>query len=368
MKTLLLSFAALFAISCAADKTKTKIDVYGWEGGNAKATQEELVKQMTDLKAHNLKGVFYNVGFDMEGIKKASKAAKDAGLEFHAWIPTMVQGKNDLIDSSWYAVSREGVSALVKPAYVPYYTFLCPNREEVYQYLSNKYLEVAALETVDGVHLDYIRYADVILAPGLWAKYGLVMDQEFPQFDYCYCPKCVADFKAATGIDILAEGDNAQNNEQWKQFRYDVVTKFVNRLSDDVHKAGKKISAAVFPGPSLSKKMVRQEWDKWNLDMTMPMLYNDFYSAGPEWVGELTKEGVTALNGKNPLYSGLFICPDPAKKSTEKDPEGHGLLPEEMAIAINGAIDNGAAAICLFTPSRMTEEHWKALDAAVKVN
>ena len=33
----------------------------------------------------------------------------------------------------------------------------------------------------------------------------------------------------------------------------------------------KEISAAVFPGPhSHAVKMVRQEWDKWNLDAFLP--------------------------------------------------------------------------------------------------
>lgn len=44
---------------------------------------------------------------------------------------------------------------------------------------------------------DMIRYPDVILAEGLWAKYGLHMDREYPRFDYCYCDNCVEGFLAA---------------------------------------------------------------------------------------------------------------------------------------------------------------------------
>lgn len=358
IKKLLIALIALVAVSCTSER-KQKIEVYAWELAPQEGlTEEALSKQMTDLKEKGINALFYNVGFNIEGIKLAAKAAKDAGIEFHTWIPTMIQGKNDQIQEDWYAVSREGISALEKPAFVNYYTFLCPNREEVYEYLSKKYLEVVDIEGVDGIHLDYIRFPDVILAKGLWPKYGLEMTEEFAPYDYCYCDKCVSDFKAKTGIDIRAEGDNAQNIEEWKQFRYDLITNFVNKLADEVHAKEKKISAAVFPGPSMSKKMVRQEWDKWNLDIVAPMLYNDFYLESPKWVGEMTKEGVTATKGKNKFVSGLFICPNPAKKASEKDPEGHGLQPEELATAINSAIENGTDAICLFTPGRMTPEHW----------
>jgi hypothetical protein len=80
--------------------------------------------------------------------------------------------------------------------------FSAPIREEVYRFLEQLYGKVADLPEVDGIHLDYIRFPDVILAEGLWKKYGLVMDREYPQFDYCYCDKCVGDFQALSGIDI----------------------------------------------------------------------------------------------------------------------------------------------------------------------
>ena len=310
----------------------------------------------------------YNGGQDPETYRRVGPIAKAAGLEFHTWIPTMVQAPKEGIDSSWYAFNGNRESALEKPAYVDYYKFLCPNKDGVYQFLADMYGAVADVEEVDGIHLDYIRFPDVILARGLWDKYGLVMDREYPQFDYCYCDKCVADFEAKSGINILEVEDPSQVQE-WKQFRYDLITSIVNRLVEVAHEKGKKINAAIFPGPnSVAKQIVRQEWDKWNLDAFYPMHYNDFYLESPEWVGEVTKEGVTAIEDRVPLYSGLFICPDPAKKKAEPDPENHGLLPEEIGTAIKASMENGAAGICLFTPRRMTEAHWEAFDKAIRIN
>jgi hypothetical protein len=79
----------------------------------------------------------------------------------------------------------------------------------------------------------------------------------------------------------------------------------------------------------------------------------------------MCREGVTTINNKKPLYSGLFICPDPEKKATEPDPENHGLLPGELAEAIKQSMENGAAGICLFTPDRMTDEDWVVFKKAI---
>jgi hypothetical protein len=230
------------------------------------------------------------------------------------------------------------------------------------------YGRIADIPEVDGIHLDYIRYPDVILARGLWKKYGLVMDREYPQYDYCYCDKCVADFKAKTGIDIKSVEDPSKI-EEWKQFRYDLITNLVNRLAAMVHSKNKQINAAVFPGPnSIAKKIVRQEWEKWNIDAFFPMNYNDFYLEGTKWIGEMCKESVTALNNSKPVYSGLFICPDPEKKAKESDPENHGLLPGELEAAIRESMENGATGICLFTPGRMTKEDWVVFEKAIRMN
>ena len=352
-------------VSCNAGKD-SGIPCYAWMGGPGKATDAELENQFTDLKQKGIDGLMYSGGQNPETYRHVGKIVKQAGLEFHAWIPTMVQNNNPLIDRDWYALNGLGESAFDKPAYVDYYRFVCPNREEFYQYLEKMYGAIADIPEVDGIHLDYIRFPDVILARGLWEKYGLVMDREYPQYDYCYCDKCVADFKVKTGIDIRSVEDPSQVQE-WKQFRYDLITNIVNRLAEMVHSKNKQINAAVFPGPnSIALKIVRQEWDKWNIDAFFPMNYNDFYLQGTEWIGDMCKEAVTTLKNSKPVYSGLFICPDPSKKATEPDPENHGLVPEELEAAIRESMENGATGICLFTPGRMTEEDWVVFKKAIR--
>ncbi len=357
-------FVAIFQ-SCNSESEPT-VKCYAWLSDLNTADDATLQKKFKKYKSEGVFGLLYNGGQNPEIYKRLGKLAKDAGLEFHAWIPTMVQSDTSKLDTTWYAINGKGQSAWSHPAYVEYYKFLCPNREEVYNFLKNMYTKIAEVQELDGINLDYIRFPDVILAKGLWKKYNLVMDREFPQFDYCYCDKCVGDFKKKTGIDIKAVEDPAQVAE-WKQFRYDLITNMVNRLAKDIRAKNKIVSAAVFPGPnSVAKKLVRQEWNKWNIDLFFPMNYNDFYLQDTKWIGKVCKEEVQTLNGSKSVYSGLFICPMPNRKDKEKDPENHGLLPEELGDAISQSMENGAAGICLFTPERMTDEHWKVFHKAVR--
>lgn len=364
MKKPLIVVIAVLMISCHTQPDQ-KIPCYVWLSGRRQFSEKEMKVQFKDLKKKGIDGIMFNGGRDPEVYRRVGKMVKETGMEFHAWIPTLIQPRNPDLDSDWYAVNGLGESAYDKPAYIERYKFVCPNREEVYTYLESMYGAVADVPEVDGIHLDFIRFPDVILARGLWEKYDLVMDREYPQFDYCYCDTCISDFEKLSGIDITRVDDPSQVME-WKQFRYDLITNLVNRLAVMVHSKNKQFNAAVFPGPnSIAKKIVRQEWDKWNLDAFFPMNYNDFYLEGTEWIGDVCEEAVTALNGQKPVYSGLFICPDPDNKTNEPDPEYHGLLPEELEPAIRESMENGAAGICLFTPGRMTKAHWKVFKKAI---
>lgn len=361
MNKILILFAILVLLSC----NKEKIPVYAWVSGPKGATDEALKDQFKDYKKKGIDVLMYSGGNNPDTYQRVGKIAKAQGLGFYAWIPTLIHNNMPNLDSSLYAVNGLDESSLVKPAYVKYYKFLCPNRDEVYQYLSNLYGTIADIPEVDGIHLDYIRFPDVILARGLWDKYGLVMDKEYPQFDYCYCDTCVSDFLKQTGIDIKNVEDPSQI-EEWKQFRCDLITNLVNRLSVMVHSKHKKITAAVFPGPnSVAKKLVRQEWGKWDIDAYFPMNYNDFYLEDTKWIGKMCKESASVVDSSKQVYSGLFICPDPKNRANATDPENRGLLPEELQAAISESMENGASGICLFTPSRMTKEHWDVFKKAI---
>jgi uncharacterized lipoprotein YddW (UPF0748 family) len=130
-------------------------------------------------------------------------------------------------------------------------------------------------------------------------------------------------------------------NSEWRQFRYDRVTHLVNQvLAPAARRAGKQVTAAVFP----NWQHVRQQWPVWKLDGVLPMLYHRFYNQDIAWIQEQTVRGVKSLEGRTPLYSGLFV-PD--------------LAPESLAEAVKASLAGGAAGISLFAAGSMKEGHWE---------
>ena len=86
-------------------KAGAVVPVYAWTGWDEKTTAQNLLKQFKDWKKRGVVGVCVNCGFNLDRIREASHMAHKAGLEYHAWIPTMVQGG---LDSTWYTVNRLG--------------------------------------------------------------------------------------------------------------------------------------------------------------------------------------------------------------------------------------------------------------------
>src|SRR5882724_900454 len=273
------------------------------------------------------------------------------GLEVHAWMWSMPCMVEEIMTKhpDWYNVNAMGESAVDKPAYVPYYKFLDPGRPEVREWVQGTVNELAGIVELTGVHLDYIRHPDAILPSGLWSKYNIVQDKVYPAYDYGYSEYERKRFKKKHGVDPIQIKDPT-NHRQWMQFRWDMVTGLVNDyLVPAAHARKKMITAAVFPGPTLARQMVRQDWGRWHLDAFLPMLYSNFYEAEPEWVKQQTQEGVKT--NKKPIYSGLFV---------------HGIDENAMASLLDNAIAGGASGVSIFSADGMDTEKWTTLGRVMK--
>jgi uncharacterized lipoprotein YddW (UPF0748 family) len=273
--------------------------------------------------------------------------AAEAGLQVHAWMHTMPCNIPAVYQAhpEWYAVNGRGESTADRPPYVDYYRFLCPSRPEVQQFVARRVRELAEYPGLAGIHLDYIRFPDVILAEALQPRYQLRQDREFPEYDYCYCDVCRELFRQAGGPDPRQLPDPSAH-AAWRQFRYDRITHLVDQvLAPIIRAAGKQVTAAVFP----NWQHVRQEWHTWQLDAALPMLYHSFYNGGIDWIGDRCREEVDRLPPAVPLYSGVFV---PA------------LPPEQLAAAVRVSVANGARGVSLFAARSLSEEHWQAFAAA----
>lgn len=308
-------------------------DYWLWCRPNASESEQKLNAMFQGYKEAGVRGVFFE-----NYSKKHFQLAKENGLEAHRWMWTMNRGEKELLEKhpEYYAVSRSGKSCANNPPYVGYYRFLSPSHPDVPKYLEEKAREQLEMEDVDGLHLDYIRYPDVILPVNLWQNYNLDQSTELPDFDFCYSQFSKDAFLKETGINIdLVE--RPDQSLSWRSFRQQQITKVVNRICAAAKEYDKPVTAAVFPTPDLAKRIVRQNWPNWDLTAVFPMIYHGFYKEPIHWIGTAVDEGVQAINGKYPLYAGLYL------------PDFKNLGELEQGILL--AKKNGAAGVSLFGES-----------------
>jgi uncharacterized lipoprotein YddW (UPF0748 family) len=335
--------AAALARNAAAVKTKH----WAWMRGTF-ASLDDWRRTLARMRAGGIDAVLISGSADF--YRTHVPAARDEGVELHAWTFAMMRGEQVKPHPDWYAVSRSGVSTADKAPYVDYYKFMCPSRDEVRQYLAGLVRELAQIDGLASIHLDYIRYPDVILPVALWPKYHLVQDREYPEFDFCYCGVCRDRFRQRWAIDPLRL-DDPPSHQAWLQYRYDTITEVVGVLAHEVHAHGTLLTAAVFPTPTIARTLVRQEWTKWTVDAVLPMVYHAFYKQDVPWIERATREGVEALGGRIPLYTGLYV-PD--------------LSPPDLARAARYALAAGANGICVFEGNTLTPDHFAALTPILK--
>ena len=302
-----------------------------WINPNHKDNVAEIQQYYTALKSAGIKGILFESDSEIH-----YREAKKLGMEAHRWNWTMNKGGKDLLQNhpEWYAVSRNGKSCADNPPYVGYYRWLCPSKPEVLTYLMDEAEAILSKDYIDGLHLDYIRFCDVVLPLNLWSQYKLDQRTELPDYDFCYCETCREKYKKETGKDPL---DLKYPDEalSWRLFRYNAINNVVNNLATVAKKHKKWISAAVFPTPEVARRNVRQDWTNWNLNAVFPMIYHGFYQEDVKWIGDAVKEGVHFLGGKFPLYAGLYL------------PDFNGNM-EELSAGIKHAMSNGAAGVSLF--------------------
>ena len=347
---LLLMTLSLFLVSCTAiqKENQSEVDsfmVAAWTGGGIAETEAEWREELANFSEHGLSDLFLSA--EIEETIQVVEWAQDYSINIHAWVWTLNRPGDTTAakNPEWYAVNRNGDNSYDYRAYVNYYQWLSPFSPGARQYITSKMISYADIPGLTSVHLDYVRYVDVILGADLQPKYDLVQDRQFAEYDYGYHPIAREGFKKLFGIDPMAM-EHPELSTEWLQYRLNAVTSLVNEIAQEVHERNKQLSAAVFPFPVMSRQMVRQDWASWDLDVALPMLYHNFYRQNLEWIKFSAEQGVRESHGRFDIVAGLFI---PA------------LSPEELQTAVQKAISGGAKGISVFDVGSMTPEHWEVL-------
>lgn len=149
--------------------------------------------------------------------------------------------------------------------------YLSPLLPEVQTHLLNVVEDILSQYTVDGLHLDYIRF------PGYGHEFDPTVRQRFKEkyfidpIDFKANPSGFAQNFGPTGYDIFFS--------RWGKFLRDGLSEFVKNMSITVRRRypAVKISAAVKPDLPRAHWRYYQEWDRWLkegwLDWAIPMNY-----------------------------------------------------------------------------------------------
>jgi len=346
-------------ISCITKQEKKKVVLkntstredfkfWTWISANSERKDSSYHEEFLKYSTNGIEAVLINTNADTKLLERLVPIAKEYNLEVHAWMFTVNRPGDKVAQEhpEWYAVSREGKSCADNPPYVGYYKWLCPTREASRNHILSLVDNLAKVQGISSVHLDYIRYSDIYLPIGLLPKYNLVQNEELPEFDFCYCDVCVSEFEKLHHKNPR-EINNPAIDMEWKNFRLNRVKAIVDDAYEIAHQNNKLLTAAVFPYPEMADHMVRQRWDKWKVDAVLPMVYHNFYNEEVDWVGFATKQGVEDIKEKNTeLHTGIYVP---------------SMSTEEFTKAIMYAKNNGASGISFFDGPAINDEQWQVI-------
>jgi uncharacterized lipoprotein YddW (UPF0748 family) len=213
---------------------------------------------------------------DLDALETLLEVARPAGLEVHAWVPvapTWHATYEDLPAPAGWVSAEHGRSAPEADRWVSrtvdgdWDEYLDPALPEVREHTLRVVEELAADYEVDGIHLDYVRYAS--------ARHG-------------YHPRALARYQEETGTS----GVPAPEDPVWSSWRRDQVTELVRATREAIDASGTSpvFSIAVIswgdgPGgpatPAFSETRAftdaLQDWERWAeeglVDALLPMNY-----------------------------------------------------------------------------------------------
>lgn len=317
MKTLKITLTIIAALAISSCAPKDNFLYLGWLSGHSVRTDEQMDHYFQKAAECGIDAIYLECHGGVPAIlqdsssfrdsaalvllRRAAEYAKKYDVELHAWMLATNRGELNLRQQhhDWYAVNRNGEStADIKLYNREHYRFLCPTRPEVIEYLKDRVREIAEVDGVAGIHMDFIRYPDAILPRGLWESRGVYQDKVYPLYDFCYCDACREAYKAESGVDPM-EMEDPNADEQWLAFRWKQLANLASEVAAEIQACGKKSSCAVFATPEESRTLVRQDWPSFkNIDRFMPMIYNEFYNQPDEWVETASIEGMEELKAK----------------------------------------------------------------------
>lgn len=226
-------------------------------------------------------------GYDPLGV--ALREAHARGLRLHAWINVLPlwRGEDPPSDSSHALLRHEEWRMRDAGGYVESlgsgYVIANPVLEEVHDHIVGVCRDIVSRYPVDGLHLDYIRFA-----PGLNDK-----PMRFP-LDVA----TVSQFERSMGPQDLQTPSGQRAFRGWIRDR---ITTLVRRIGGEARAARPaiEISAAVWRHPEIGRESYLQDGARWLrdglIDRAIPMIYTELESqAAQDWAAWRSAVGPAA--------------------------------------------------------------------------
>ncbi len=206
-------------------------------------------------------------------LKAFVEEGKKKNIRVHAWVENFFVGRFDHVEDSfwhqhhptWILKNRDG-SSLQKNEVN--YLFLDPAHPEVRAYTRKLYQEILAVEHLESLHLDYIRYPLMydITPPNIFDDVGYTEGSlnEFSTLNHL----------EGSIIELLA---TPKVYQAWCTYRIGVIDSFVHEVYQLAKEKKVGLSAAVFGNPEHAIKHKMQDWNTWLqkgwLKLIIPMAY-----------------------------------------------------------------------------------------------
>lgn len=267
-----------------------------------------------------------------DALAELVRACHARGIEVHAWVHCFfigVQGSGEepallaQTHPDWLERNREGDTVSRDEQR---YMFFNPAHPEVRRALIEAYVAMARDYEIDGLHLDYIRYANASSWERLWGH------SDFTR----------ARVREELGFDPMdITPADAERWAHWIAWREEQITSFVREVSEAVRavRPSIRITAAVFPGLEQAIEIKGQNWAAWAREATVDALLPMAYFADAADVRAAVEEMAQQLPPGSPRVVGLapFL----------------GLSREQMLDQILAAREAGATGQCLFCWDRL---------------
>ena len=258
--------------------------------------------------------------YERDQLAACIQAARKHNVEVHPWRVNWRVGrgteerKAELRKADRMSGSRDGAGG----------DWLCPSDQRNFELEVAAMVEMAEKYPVQGIHFDYIRYANS---------------------NFCYCEKCHGNFERDAKVkvgnwpeDVLVGG---LHHEVFQDWRREQITRVVRETYKRAHALRPDIvvSAAVFCNWPSSRVGIGQDAAAWAeegiVDLLMPMTYTD----SNERLAKLTEQHLALTRGRAILAEGIGAF------SSHSQFAG----PDQLVQQIETARGRGADGFCIFS-------------------